>query len=90
MTTYEKKAAFCQTPPYSWDAFAPETVAVKLNKSGVPLDLTQSPGWLHFPFCFVLRTWAVGLIPGTRRFGRILGQVLIRFFARRLLIAFGQ
>jgi hypothetical protein len=30
MTTYEKKAAFCQTPPYSWDAFAPETVAVKL------------------------------------------------------------
>jgi hypothetical protein len=70
--------------------FRPRNRCRQTDKSGVPLDLTQSPGWLHFPFCFVIRAWTVSLILGTRRFGQVRGKVLIRFFALRLLIAFGH
>jgi hypothetical protein len=86
MTTYEKKAAFCQAPPYSWDASAPKTVAVKLIKSSVPVDLTQSPR-LCFPFYLFP---GICLIQKTRRIGRVLGQALIRLFASEFLIAFDQ
>ena len=85
MTAFAKKAAFCQAPPYSWDAPAPKTVAVKLIKSSVPVDLTQSPRLLCFSFYLVPEIWPGGRIPKTRRIGRIgrvLGQALIRFFAR--------
>ena len=90
MTTSEKKAAFCQAQPYSWDASAPKTVAVKLIKSSVPVDLTQSPRLLCFPFYLFPGIWPGGLIQKTRRIGRILGQALIRLFGPEFLIAFDQ
>jgi hypothetical protein len=90
MTTYAKKAAFCQTPPYSWDAPAPETVAVKLNKSGVPVDLTQSPKLLRFPFGLVPGIRPVGLILKIRLIGRVVGKALVSLFVCGFLIAFGH
>ena len=48
MTTYEKKATFCRTSFYPWDARAPEIVAVRLKSTGVLADLTQSAGLFRF------------------------------------------
>ena len=91
MTAFVKKAAFCRTSPYSWDASAPETVAVNLKSTGVLLaDLTQSPRLFCFPIAPVHRIGQVSSIRLVRQVGQILGKALVRLFVRWFGIAFGQ
>jgi hypothetical protein len=91
MTAFAKKAAFCRTSPYSWDASAPETVAVNLKSTGVLLaDLTQSPRLFCFPIAPVHRIGQVSIARLARQVGHVPGKVLVRLFVRRFGIAFDQ
>ena len=74
MTLYAKKATFRLTPPYSWDAPAPEIVAVTPKSQAYLADLTQSPGLLHLPVFLVRQIRRVGAVRLTglvRQVGRV-------------------
>ena len=79
MTTYAKKATFRRTPPYSWDASAPEIVAVglKVRRPCRPYTIDQI---LRFSLGLVL---AIRQVRRVRLVGQVFGKALVSgFFVR--------